>query len=67
MPAWIHAGSDVRHRALVKVGDTVEVRAALTEKWRRKGHEFLRLYVAYGRGRKLTTEIFHTAIFKVAT
>jgi urease accessory protein UreH len=36
------------------------------EKWRRKGHEFLRLYVAYRRGRELTTEIFHTAIFKVA-
>lgn len=66
MPAWIHVGSGVRHRALVKVGDTVEVRATLMEKWRRKGHEFLRLYVAYRRGRELTTEIFHTAIFKVA-
>jgi acyl dehydratase len=67
MPAWIHVGSDIRHRALLKVGDTVEVRAVLMEKWRKKGHEFLRLYVAYSRGHELTTEIFHTAIFKVAT
>lgn len=66
MPAWIHVGSDIRHRALLKVGDTVEVSAVLMEKWRKKGHEFLRLYVAYRRGQVLTTEIFHTAIFKVA-
>ncbi len=67
MPVWIHVGSDVRHRALLKVGDTVEVSAVLMEKWRKKGHEFLRLYVAYRRGGQLATEIFHTAIFKVAT
>ena len=36
------------------------------EKWERKGHQFVRLYVAYHRDEILTTEIFHTAIFRVA-
>ena len=57
MPAWIHVGSEIRHREILKVGDTVEVSAVLMEKWRKKGHEFLRLYVAYRKGQELTTEI----------
>lgn len=66
MPAWIHAGSELRFRELLRVGDAVEVKAVPLEKWRRKGHEFVRLYLAYYRGGTITTEIFHTAIFKVA-
>ena len=66
MPAWIHTGSEIRYRALLKVGDAVRVDAVPMEKWQRKGHEFIRLYIAYHRHDTLTTEIFHTAIFKVA-
>ncbi len=66
MPAWIHVGSDIRLRSLVRVGDTLTVRAVPLEKWERKGHQFIKLYVAYLRGPTLTTEIFHTAIFRVA-
>ncbi len=66
MPAWIHAGSEVRFRELLRVGDTIAVNAVPVEKWRRKGHEFVRLYLAYHRDDVLVTEIFHTAIFKVA-
>ena len=67
MPAWIHVGSDIRFRSLVRVGDTLTVNAVPLQKWERKGHEFIRLYLAYHREGVLTTEIFHTAIFKVAT
>jgi hypothetical protein len=67
MPAWIHVGSDIRFRSLVRVGDTLTVNAVPIEKWERKGHEFIRLYLAYHREDVLTTEIFHTAIFKVAS
>lgn len=67
MPAWIHVGSDIRFRSLVRVGDTLTVNAVPLEKWERKGHQFIRLYLAYHREGVLTTEIFHTAIFKVAS
>jgi acyl dehydratase len=66
MPAWIHVGSEVRLRRLLKVNETVEVRAVPLEKWERKGHQFVRLYVTYTRDDELATEIFHTAIFRVA-
>jgi acyl dehydratase len=66
MPAWIHVGSEVRFHALLKVGDTVQVQAVPLEKWERKGHQFVKLYIAYHRSSRLTTEIFHTAIFRLA-
>jgi acyl dehydratase len=66
MPAWIHAGSEIRLRELLRVGDAIEVKAVVLKKWRSKGHEFIRVYLAYHRAGTLTTEIFHTAIFKVA-
>jgi acyl dehydratase len=67
MPAWIHVGSDIRFHSLVRVSDTLTVNAVPLQKWERKGHEFIRLYLAYHREGVLTTEIFHTAIFKVAS
>lgn len=66
MPAWIHVGSEIRFRRLLKVGDTVEVRTVPLEKWDRKGHQFVKLYLAYSRGDDIATEIIHTAIFRVA-
>jgi acyl dehydratase len=66
MPAWIHVGSEIRFREPLKVGDTVQVRAVPLEKWERKGHQFVKLYLAYHRDSVLTTEIFHTAIFRLA-
>ncbi|HEY7638139.1 MAG TPA: hypothetical protein VH814_00340 [Steroidobacteraceae bacterium] len=66
MPAWIHTGSDIRFRRLLRVGDAIEVRALPLEKWERKGHQFIKLYVAYAVGGEIATEIWHTAIFRVA-
>jgi acyl dehydratase len=66
MPAWIHAGSEIRFREVLRVGDTIEVKAVPLEKWRRKGHEFIRLYLAYHRNGRIAAEIFHTAIFRMA-
>ena len=67
MPTWIHVGSETRHRQLLKVGDTITIRSVPLEKWQKKGHEFIRLWVTYWRGDELTTDILHTAIFKVAS
>jgi acyl dehydratase len=66
MPAWIHTGSEIRFRKLLRVGDRIDVRAAPIEKWERKGHQFIKLYIAYAAGGEITTEILHTAIFRVA-
>lgn len=66
MPAWIHVGSEIRFHHLIRVGDTLEVRAVPLAKWERKGHQFVKLYLAFQRGQDITTEIFHTAIFRVA-
>ena len=65
MPAWIHTGSEIRFRRLLRVGDAIEVRAVPLEKWERKGHQFIKLYVAYAVRGEIATEICHTAIFRV--
>ena len=66
MPAWIHVGSETRHRVLLMEGDTIRVRTAVQERWQKKGHEFIRIYIGYFRGTELAVDILHTAIFKVA-
>jgi acyl dehydratase len=66
MPAWIHTGSEIIFRKLLRVGDVIEVRAVPMEKWERKGHQFIKLYIAYVVGDSVATEIHHTAIFRVA-
>jgi len=66
MPAWIHTGSEIRFRKLLHVGDAIEVRAVPVDKWEKKGHQFIKLYIAYLLEGEVATEIHHTAIFKVA-
>ena len=66
MSAWMHVGSEIRHRASLRVGDDITIRCATLDKWQKKGHEFIHLYASYWRGETLTTDILHTAIFKVA-
>ena len=66
MPTWIHTGSELRFRRLLRVGDEIEVRAIPTEKWVRKGHEFVKLQLAYVVEGAPAVEVTHTAIYKVA-
>lgn len=64
LPAWIHTGSRISFHAAARVGGTFEVHAIPEEKWQRKGHEFVRLYVCILREGRVVTEILHTAIFR---
>ena len=64
LPAWIHTGSRIRFNSAAHAGDAFEVRAIPEEKWRKSGHEFVRLYVCLLRGEQVVVEILHTAIFK---
>ena len=66
MPAWIHVGSELRLHQALQLNRTYRVFATPTRKWRHKGHEFLTLYIAYLYKDKVQTEIFHTAIFRIA-
>ena len=66
LPAWIHVGSVVRLRRLLRVGEEIEVRTVPTRKWRRKGHEFVDLGIAYVVDGEVATEIEHTSIFRIA-
>src|SRR5262245_37597479 len=66
MPVWIHVSSEMRFRRALRVGDPIEIRAVPIEKWERKGHEFVKLYIAYLVHGEPATEVYHTAIYKVA-
>ncbi len=64
LPAWIHAASRITFFEALRVGPAYEVRAIPEEKWNRKGHEFVRLYVAVRCGQRTVAEVSHTAIFR---
>lgn len=66
MPAWIHASSITSHRAALKVGDVITSKTVVKEKFERKGHQFITVHITFWRGAELTTDILHTAIFRIA-
>jgi hypothetical protein len=63
LPAWIHTGSRIVFQEVLRIGREYEVRAIPEEKWDRKGHQFVRLYVAIRSGNETMAEVAHTAIF----
>jgi hypothetical protein len=65
LPAWIHTGSRIAFHAAAHAGEVFEMRAIPEEKWLRKGHEFVRLYVCILRDGRVVTEILHTLIFRL--
>ena len=64
LPAWIHTGSRLVFHHALRAGQSYEVRAIPEEKWNRKGHEFVRLYVAILGMSQVVAEVIHTAIFR---
>ena len=64
LPAWIHTGSRIVFHDVLRVGREYEVRAIPEEKWERKGHQFVQLYVAIRSSADTLAEITHTAIFR---
>jgi hypothetical protein len=47
LPPWIHVESAITHRRAVRIGEAVEVHAAVDDEWEHKGHRFVRLNVAW--------------------
>jgi hypothetical protein len=64
LPAWIHTGSRIVFHEALRVGGDYEVRAIPEEKWNRKGHEFVRLYVSISNASRIVAEAIHNAIFR---
>ncbi|MDX1376293.1 MAG: hypothetical protein R3357_12050, partial [Burkholderiales bacterium] len=62
---WIHTASRIVHRAALRLGDAIEIRALPLEKWARKGHQFVKLYVVFMNAGVPALEVWHTAIFRV--
>ena len=65
LPAWIHVGSKLVMRRVLRVGDEIEVRCIPVQKWERKGHQFVRLYITLLTGGEVALEVEHTAIFRI--
>ncbi|MBT5194067.1 MAG: hypothetical protein HOM07_17095, partial [Rhodospirillaceae bacterium] len=62
---WIHVGSDIQNFATAKVGETLSVRAFVTDNYERKGHLFAELdAVVIAGGDRLIARIDHTAIYE---
>lgn len=65
MPAWIHTGSHLVLRQALKQGDKITIHSMPVDKWRRAGHEFIKLYIAMQVGDTVALEVEHTAIFSI--
>lgn len=66
MPFWIHAGSLLRHRRVIRVGDEVDLRCVPIEKWKRGESDWARFYQVYRVGGEPAIEVWKTSVIKVA-
>lgn len=66
LPAWIHVGTAGTLWRPIRVGETVCVDCQPIDKWERKGHQFVRLYLCMFCDDELVFEAEHTAIFRIA-
>lgn len=67
LPAWIHTGSRLTLRRAIRTGQTIDVRATAIDKWERRNHQFIKLYIAMRVDEEVALEVEHTAIFKIAS
>lgn len=67
LPAWIHVGSKVTTHSALKINQEIEIKTMPIDKWERKGHQFIKLYIAMLVDGQVALEVEHTAIFRIAT
>ena len=65
LPAWIHMGSEIVTRAVMRAGQQIEVRAIPVEKYEKKGNQIVDLYVVMLAEGAPAMEVRHKAIFKL--
>ena len=66
LPPWIHVESSIAHWRAVRVGEAVEVHAAVAEEWEHKGHRFVALDVAWRSSGDVVATGRHVAIWQLA-
>ena len=66
LPPWIHAESSIAHRRAIRVGEAVEVHAAVADEWEHKGHRFVALDVAWRSADDVVAVGRHVAIWQLA-
>jgi len=64
---WIHVASDAWFLGPVHDGDRIEVRARITDRFERKGHELVDLAVVYDVGERIVAYVDHRAIWQPRT
>jgi acyl dehydratase len=62
---WIHVESDVTAFAPVMVGDRIEVRPRVADRFDRKGHRFVALDMLYVVDGRAVRHVLHTAIWEI--
>jgi acyl dehydratase len=72
---WVHVGSELTHRALLRWDEPFEVRSRVHDRFERRGHQFVTLDVTVNqRGEKsrgssvleVACQVRHTAIYRLA-
>ena len=66
LPAWIHTASRMTSRQPVKLGRPITVHTVPIQKWERRGHQFIKLYIAMWIDDAVVLEVEHSAIFKIS-
>jgi hypothetical protein len=66
LPPWIHVESSIAHRRAARVGEAVEVHAAVAGQWGHKGHRFAALDVAWRPADDVVAVGRHGAIWQPA-
>lgn len=61
---WIHVASDIGMYRPCRVGDAVEVRGVPTDKFEKKGHEFVVLDVCILADGEVAQRVTHTCIYR---
>jgi acyl dehydratase len=72
---WVHVGSELTHRALVRWDEPFEVRSRVHDRFERRGHEFVTLDVTVNQkgepsrrsgALEVACRVRHTAIYRLA-
>jgi len=65
LPAWMHMGSTVQNLGLARVGDTLGVRAKVTQNYEHKGHKWVEIdALVLADGRSPIARVRHIAIYR---
>jgi acyl dehydratase len=65
LPAWMHMGSKVQNLGLARVGDTLGVRAKVTQNYQHKGHKWVEIDALVSANEKTPiARVTHIAIYR---